>query len=82
MEHAPTGGEPQAAGRPNIPAAPDLELDPSGCARYPFLSKCSDTVLKKLQPSLSEKTFKAGETILRSVSTATRVYTWPRGSRA
>ena len=63
--HPPAGGAEAPAGRPTAPATPDPDLiDPVRLKQYPFLSKCSDIVLRKLQPSLSERRFKSGETIL------------------
>jgi CRP-like cAMP-binding protein/Fe-S-cluster-containing hydrogenase component 2 len=61
--HPPAAGAEPAKPAPAVVPDPDL-IDPARLKQYPFLSKCSDIVLRKLQPSLSEKRFKSGETIL------------------
>jgi CRP-like cAMP-binding protein/Fe-S-cluster-containing hydrogenase component 2 len=56
----------EGQGKPNIPVLPGFELvEIPRLKQYPFLSRLSDTVLRKLQPSLLEKRYAAGETILR-----------------
>jgi CRP-like cAMP-binding protein/Fe-S-cluster-containing hydrogenase component 2 len=63
--HPPAGGAEPPAGQPAAPATPDPDLiDSARLKQYPFLSKCSDIVLRKLQPSLTERRFKPGEMIL------------------
>src|SRR5262249_9125876 len=64
MAQPPSRGEPQA-GKPNIPVVAEL-IDLDRLKRYPFLSKVSDTVLRKLQPGFSEGRFAAGGTILKA----------------
>jgi CRP-like cAMP-binding protein/Fe-S-cluster-containing hydrogenase component 2 len=57
------GGEPQR--KPNISVSPDAELVPiERLKQYPFLSTCSDIVLKKLQPQFAERDYEPGATIL------------------
>ena len=66
MAHPTPGGEPPA-GKPNIPVARGVELvDIERLKQYPFLSKVSETVLRKLQPGFAEAQFAAGETILQA----------------
>ena len=48
MTHPAPGGEPPA-GKPNIPVAPGVQtVDLERLKQYPFLSKVSETVLRKL----------------------------------
>jgi len=57
-------GEPER--KPNIPVAPDADLVPiERLKQYPFLSGCSDIVLKKLQPQFAERRYEPGATILQ-----------------
>jgi CRP-like cAMP-binding protein/Fe-S-cluster-containing hydrogenase component 2 len=68
MTHPAPGGEPPA-GKPNIPVAPGVQtVDLERLKQYPFLSKVSETVLRKLQPGFTEETYKAGDTILKAGS--------------
>lgn len=65
----------QPAGKPNIPVAPGVELvDVERLKQYPFLSKVSDTVLRKLQPMMREQRFDPGDTILRAGSYTDAAY--------
>jgi CRP-like cAMP-binding protein/Fe-S-cluster-containing hydrogenase component 2 len=67
MEHPPRPEEPPAS-RPNAPPAA-VEPDVVGFDRlkqYSFLSACSEIVLKKLQPHVSEQRYAPDEVILRS----------------
>ena len=57
----------KAGGRPAIPLMPEVEVVPLERLRqYPFLSGIAETILKKLQPNLIERTFRAGDLILRA----------------
>jgi len=64
-----------------IPLAPDSERVPLARLReYPFFSRLSDTVLKKLQPYVAEKQFAAGELLLRLGAYSDAAYLIATGS--
>jgi CRP-like cAMP-binding protein/Fe-S-cluster-containing hydrogenase component 2 len=66
MNTSPQPAEP-LPGRSKIEIAPELEsVDIDRLKEYPFLNACSETVLKKLQPHVSEQRFEAGDTILHA----------------
>jgi CRP-like cAMP-binding protein/Fe-S-cluster-containing hydrogenase component 2 len=66
MDRSPNPAE-RPAEKPAPPAAagPDV-VEITRLKQYPFLSACSETVLKKLQPHVAEGRFAPGETILRA----------------
>ena len=60
-EHKAHGG-----GKPNIPVVAGVQLvEIDRLKQYSFLSKVSETVLKKLQPNLAEMRYQPGQIILR-----------------
>jgi CRP-like cAMP-binding protein/Fe-S-cluster-containing hydrogenase component 2 len=68
MPQPAPGGE-QRAGNPSIPVAPRVQtVDLERLKQYPFLSKVSDAVLRRLQPGFTEETYRAGDTILKAGS--------------
>src|SRR5262249_30226712 len=67
------GGE--AERKPNLPVSPDAELVPiERLKQYPFLSSCSDIVLRKLQPQCPERPYEPGATILQRAGYSDAAY--------
>jgi Fe-S-cluster-containing hydrogenase component 2/CRP-like cAMP-binding protein len=61
VTHSASSSEPPRSG--TIAIAPLVDI--ARLKQYPFLARCSDIVLKKLQPNVLEQYFEAGQTILR-----------------
>jgi CRP-like cAMP-binding protein/Fe-S-cluster-containing hydrogenase component 2 len=75
MELPPPRADQHVAGGANIPVVAGFEPpDLSRLKTYPFLARCSDTILKKLQPHLSEQRFRPGDSILRAGSYSDAAY--------
>src|SRR5436190_9791071 len=72
MSHAASSSEPPRSGANNAASVPSVDI--ARLKQYPFLARCSEIVLKKLQPNLTEQRFEPGQTILRMGSYTDAAY--------